>query len=207
MQEQQIIACAITFLCAFSVTYFNIYSSQKFHNYFFLLNNNGTLILFCLLYGAIGICLLYILKDNVITITGDNTKLGNYLYPIAVGVSTKGISDLNLFNIKTDGFAFPVGIKTITQPLDKFFEEKFDGVCFKKSKAFLQPYNNKYSSADLKSFKDKTITDLKTNHPDTKKTDAFSASGQFMSTTNSGEVMVLVLREFGPIVFKSVFPL
>jgi hypothetical protein len=203
----------LVFLAAFLVTYSRLYTSDKFHNYFFLLQTNGVLLLNCLAYGFVGILLLHLLKGNVIKISDDNTTISHYLYPIGIGIATKGIADINFFNIKTDGFSFPVGLKTITQPLDKFFEEKLDGISFKKSKVFLAPYmvknsdelQNKYAG-DVTAFKKDVVHSLKQNHPDVKKTGAFETSQDFAQVTSADDLLVLVLREFGPAVFASVFP-
>src|SRR5882762_5645454 len=98
----------LAFIAAFLVTYARVYTSDKFHNYFFLLHRNGVLLLNCFVYGMVGVLLLQLLKSHVITISDDNTTIGHYLYPIGIGIATKGISDINFFNIKTDGFSFPV---------------------------------------------------------------------------------------------------
>jgi hypothetical protein len=47
---------------------------------------------------------------------------------------------------------------------------------------------------------------LKQNHPDKKKTGAFETSQDFAQIASSDDLLVLVLREFGPAVFKSIFP-
>ena len=103
--------------------------------------------------------------------------------------------------------------KTITQPLDKFFEEKLDGISFKKSKVFLSPYLAKYRkilankyAANIGLFKKEVTNSLKQNHPDKKKAGAFETSQDFAQIASSDDLLVLVLREFGPAVFTSIFP-
>lgn len=205
--------CLLAFLSACLITYYRLYTSEKFHNFFFLINWEPLVLIEVIIYGIIGVILLCILKDKVITITHDKTTIGNYLYPLLVGSMTKGISDINLFNIKTDGFSFPVGLRTVTQPLDKFFEEKLDGVCFPKTKTYLDPYREKYEQefnikylGNIGSFKGHVIDQLELYHPDKKKVKTFEQSRDFRKATSPAEILVLVLGGFGRRVFEAVFP-
>jgi hypothetical protein len=123
-------------ISACAVTYYRLYTSEKFHNFYFLVSGNPMVVLQAVINSIIAILLLLFLKDKVVTITKDATTIGNYIYPLVIGAMAKGVSDIKLFDIKTDGFSFPLGLRTITQPLDKYFEEKLDGICFPKTKEF-----------------------------------------------------------------------
>jgi hypothetical protein len=204
----------LAFLSASLITYYRLYTSEKFHNFFFLIGWEPLVLIEVMIYGIIGVILLCILKDKVIAITNDKTTIGNYLYPLLVGAMTKGISDINLFNVKTDGFSFPVGLRTVTQPIDKFFEEKLDGICFPKTMAYQHPYRSKYEQefsikyqSNVNVFKAHVIHQLELYHPDKKKVKTFEQNRDFRKATNPAEILVLVLGEFGRRVFEAVFPL
>lgn len=212
--EEYITSYFATFISAFIISYFRIYSSDKFHNYFFLIIIDWFLVLNCIIYGCISIALLYLLKDNVVSIPVNNTQLSHYLYPAGIGIITKGVADVNFFNVKADGFSIPIGLKTFTQPLDKFFEEKFDGACFEKSKVYMEAYLVRYRHElltnycnDIGRFKAAIILKLNSFHPDKKKTGAFESSLNFIKAISVDETLVLVLREFGPTIFNSIFSL
>ena len=81
--EEYITSYFAAFISACIISYFRIYSSDKFHNYFFLLIVDWFLVLNCIVYGCISIALLYLLKDNVVSIPVNNTQLSHYLYPVA----------------------------------------------------------------------------------------------------------------------------
>ena len=212
--EEYVTSYFAAFISACIISYFRVYSSDKFHNYFFLLIVDWFLVLNCIVYGCLSIALLYLLKDNVVSIPVNNTHLSHYLYPVAIGIITKGVADVNFFNVKTDGFSIPIGLKTFTQPLDKFFEEKFDGVCFEKSKVYMEAYLVRYRHElltnygnDILRFKAAIILKLNSFHPDKKKTGEFESSLNFTKSVSVDETLVLVLREFGPTIFNSIFPL
>jgi hypothetical protein len=106
----------------------------------------------------------------------------------------------------------PIGLKTITQPIDKFFEEKLDGVSFQRLKKYIQPYYIKAQADltgtyanDLNSFETFVIGELKkySNSPD--KVAAFTASDAIEKAKTSDDVIWSVLREFGKTIFESVF--
>jgi hypothetical protein len=212
--EEYLTSYIAAFFSACIISYFRVYSSDKFHNYFFLITIDWFLVLNCIIYGCISVGLLYLLKDNVVSIPVNNTQLGHYLYPIGIGIITKGVADINFFNVKADGFSIPIGLKTFTHPLDKFFEEKFDGVCFEKSKVYMESYLVKYRHElltnycnDIGRFKTDIILKLNSFHPDKKKTGGFETSLDFTKASSVEETLVLVLREFGPTIFNSIFPL
>ena len=97
---------------------------------------------------------------------------------------------------------------------DKFFEEKFDGVCFEKSKVYMDAYLVRYRHEllvnycnEICRFKAAVILKLNSFHPDKKKTTEFESSLNFAKAISVDETLVLVLREFGPTIFNSIFPL
>ncbi len=114
------ILSVITFITAAAIAYYNVYISGKFHTLFFLMYARWPVILYSLIYGGIGVA--FLLKDDVLHITNDNTNIKEqYLKAFGTGVSVKAIADLIFFNVRSGGSSFPIGVKTFTQPLDQFF--------------------------------------------------------------------------------------
>ena len=108
----------------------------------------------------------------------------------------------------------PIGLRTITKPIDDFFDEKLDSASFKKSKAFLAPYVVKYNTifittyqSDLQKFKSGITADLTNYHPNRKKTAEFVVSNTYSQAANPEEIIILVLQEFGPGVLRNTLPL
>ena len=211
---ESIIPYALTFLSASIITYYRVYTNDNFHNYFFLIYKKWVVIFCCLIYGLVGLLLWLILKNNVIAITGDNTNISKFLLPIGIGVAAKGVSDINFFNVKTDGFSIPIGLKLITQPLDKFFEDSFMGVTFVEKKAYLTPIISKYTkifaetyNSDIAKFKQYVLQQLKDFYTNTSKIEGFEQGNEFKQNTATPEDLLnIVLSGFGKTIFESIFP-
>jgi hypothetical protein len=199
---------------ACAVTYYRLYTSDKFHSFYFLISRHWLVALQAGINALVALILLLCLKDKVITVTKDATTIGDYLYPLMVGALAKGISDINLFNVKTDGFTFPFGLRSITQPVDKFFEEKLDGICFPKTQKYMARFNGKYSEefagkyhGNMVAFKEYVTSQLDLYYRNKPKVAAFKQSREFKAAKTVDELLVQVLQEFGPTVFQGVFPL
>lgn len=206
---QTAIYLLITFFTAVIVAYVNLANSDKFRNFFFLIKATAPVLFYSACYGIIGILLYLLLKDNVISIPDTNINLpAGYMYAIAVGVATKGIAELNFFNIRSGATTIPVGIKTITQPLDRLFEQRIDAISFVRYCDYLKPYQVKYKAAvtNIDAFKKDCITQLNQYHPDKKKVAAFAASEDFSRASGTDELLALVLKEFGQTIFEKIFP-
>lgn len=198
----------IVFLSASGVAYYSVYTNEKFHTLFFLLYRSKAVLFYSICYGIIGVILFLLLKDDVLNITENKTAIGgDYLKAFATGISTKAITDINFFHVRGGTSQFPFGIKTFTQPLDKFFERKFNDVGFEQSDVFLNPFYNKYKGkvADINTFKNKIVTELKRFYPDQKQAGAFITSDNFVKAAETDEILLLVLYEFGETVFKRIF--
>lgn len=206
-------AFLIAFFSSMLIAYYRIFSSDKFHSYFFLICFNWILLVYCILYGAIAIGLYAILPSDAVKISGSLSNLSPWLYPVGIGVLTKGVSDLNLFNVRTEGTSIPVGLKTITQPIDKFFEEQLDAVSFKGLKKYIDPYYVKSRSDlgtvrfgnDLAKFKNFVLEELRKYFNSEDRIGRFENSDAFGKVKTSDDVLYLVLREFGKTIFESVF--
>lgn len=198
---------AIAFLTAFTVAYYSVYTDNRFHSLFFLIWRNNNVILYSLIYGLIGAVLFLILKESVLNIEGNETTFNTeYLYAIAVGSSTRAVADLNLFNIRGAGMQIPFGVKILSQPLDQFFEKRFNAVSFKKARAFLTPYQKKYAGrvGDIDGFKNEIAKALQ-QYPDRNFSGGFISSDSFTKATDCDELLTLVLSQFGESVFNQIF--
>lgn len=202
------ILSVITFITAAAIAYYNVYISSKFHTLFFLMYARWQLILYSLIYGSLGVVLLFLLKDDVLHISNDSTRIKEqYLKAFATGISVKAIADLNLFNVRSGGSSFPIGIKTFTKPLDQFFERKFNDIGFERSEKYLKPFYDKYAGqvTDINVFKEKIVSRLRRFYPDQDQVGAFIISDAFDKAKAPDEVMRLVLNEFGYKVFERIF--
>lgn len=205
---QTAILLLIVFLAAFCVACYSVYTNEKFHTLFFLIYKSKAVVLYSVCYGIIGVVIFLLLKDDVLKITDNQTTLDtSYLKALGTGISTKAISEINLFNVRGGTAQFPFGIRTFTQPLDQFFERKFNDVGFVRSDEFLQPYYDKYKGKvkTITTLKDAIVTELKRFYPDQKEVGAFITSDNFVKAQESDEVLLLVLYEFGENVFKRIF--
>lgn len=206
---QTAIYLLITFFAATIVAYIGLANSDKFRNFFFLIKTASPVIFYSICYGIIGVLLHLLLKKGVISMPDININLpAGYIYAIAVGFATKGIADLNFFNIRSGTTTIPVGIKTITQPLDQLFEQQIDAVSFVRYCDYLKPFQDKYKATvtNIDAFKKDSINQLNQYHPDKKKVAAFAAGEDFSRATNTDEILALVLKEFGQTIFEKIFP-
>ncbi len=196
----------LTFATAFAVSYYRVYISEKFQTLFFLLYNDKYIVLYCTCYGLIGVGLFSILKDSALDFLGNNTRIDRvYIKAVSIGLATKAISDINLFDLKVGGTQIPLGVKTLTLPIDKFFEQQFNSSGYVKARAFLTPYYTKFQAKnlDIKQFKQEVSTSLKRFYPDQKQVGYFSTSDNYINSIAADEVLLLVLTEFGVKVFRN----
>lgn len=198
----------LALLPAFAVAYYSVYSNDRFHTLFFLIYKSKPVLIYSFCYGLIGLFLYLLLKENVYAVTANNTLVGaDYLKALGTGASVRAFSDINFFNIRGGGSVLPVGVKTFTQPLDKFFERKFNDAGYERSMQFLQPFYDKYKGkvSKMDVFKGKIVTLLKRFYLDQKQVGAFVTSDSFVKAAESDEVLALVLNEFGEAIFKRIF--
>ncbi len=186
----------VTFLTAFIFTYINIFNSKKFGNYFFLIWVAFPVLVYCVIYGFIGVFLFIILKEGVITIDTNNTlAYGPYLTAFATGLMTKGVADIKFFDIRHQGEPFPIGLRTITQFLDDRFDREFDSIGFQRFLKFITPFQQKYEHTNLALFK-QLIIDKLASHPSREKVAAFTTS-VIQPAGSTKEILDGILREFG----------
>jgi hypothetical protein len=192
---QTVSLCTIAFFAASTVTYVNIYNSDKLHNYFFLIYKCPHLLIYCFIYGLAGLGLFLLLKNSVFKIDNNQTQIASqYLAALGVGISTKGVADINLFNIKYSGQTTPIGFKTISRQADLIFDNQIEPLCFERQMKFMKPFREKYRNTDLAQFKLKIVEAL-SSYPDKDKVAAFTA--ELNKAVSTKEVLDSILQEFG----------
>lgn len=199
---------------AFFVCYYRIYVNARFHGHFFLIWKKAALLLYCIFYAVIAVALCFLLKDDVMQLARNNLVLHDkYVLSFGIGMIVKGIADVNLFNIKYEGTIYPFGLRTITQPLDRFFEEKFDACLYIGRKIYLKPYEQCYETilrrefgGDLVSFRDNRMQEIRNYHTDKEKVLAFESSEGYDKVKTVKDLLGVVLKEFGRTIFEDTFP-
>jgi hypothetical protein len=191
------------FITAFIVTYYNIYNSDKLHNYFFLIYRHYLLLLYCLVYGGIGIGLFLLTKkSNVFDLDSSHINIpAVYLTALGVGISTKGVADITLFSIKYSGQSTPFGLKTISRQIDGLFDNFIEPVCFERMTDFIGSYQDKYAATDLSKLKLR-IVDCLAAYPNREKVAAFAE--ELNKAATSKEVLESLLREFGKATLRTI---
>jgi hypothetical protein len=166
--------CLIAFFAAFGVTYVSVFNSKKFSNLFFLIYGSPVVIIYCIIYGLIGVVLFLTLKENTLIIKQHNTNLTSpYFSSFLVGVATKGLTELKFFDIRHADESFPIGLKTIFHFIDTRFDEVCDSICFDRFHVFISQYRGRYKDVNLDLFK-KQIVDILSSHPSSEKVENFS---------------------------------
>jgi hypothetical protein len=187
------------FVGAFA-TYWNVYTSERFHNYFFLIYKKFSVVAYSMLYGGIGIALFYMLKDNLLAVTESNVKLSvDATKAILSGLAAKGFADINFFNVRSKGDNVPIGLRSISKEVDKIFDNIFDSQSYKGMSDFMAKYYCDYKNADVQQFKVDLSNEL-FSHPNREKVTDFLAS---LSNSNMRD-LDSILRTFGKKTFQNI---
>ena len=188
--------CLVTFFSACVFTYFNVSNSKKLSNYFFLIYSSAIIIIYCIVYGLIGVFLFLLLKESAFVISENSTNLaGSYLTAFLIGFATKGVTDIKFVEIKHGSEPFPIGLKTFSYAIDSHFDKELNSICFDRFLDFIAPYKKKYENTNLTLFK-KQVHKILLSHPVPEKVDEFSAS-VMAKATSTKEILEKILKEFG----------
>jgi hypothetical protein len=96
-------------------------------NTHFLIRNRMLKAYYLAFYGIIGVAFYWLLIFTGVSVTLQNKSVDNpYIQAVIVGFISKGISDLSLFKMPFGDNAQPIGIKTITEPIQKSILIKID---------------------------------------------------------------------------------
>lgn len=188
--------CLVTFFTACIVTYINVFTSEKFNNLFFLIYNSEIIILYCIIYGFIGITLLLILEESAFTIIDSNTNLsGSYFSAFLIGLATKVITEIKFFDLKYGNETVPIGLKTVSSFIDTQFDKTLNAICLERFLDFISSYRIKYENTNLTLFK-VHIVEILSFHPSKDKINEFS-NFVMADATSTNEILERILIEFG----------
>lgn len=96
-------------------------------NTHFLIKNRMLKCYYLAFYGVIGVAFYWLLIFTGASVTLQDKIVENpYIQAVIVGFISKGISDLSLFKMPFGDNAQPIGIKTITEPIQKSILIKID---------------------------------------------------------------------------------
>lgn len=188
--------CLVVFFTACLFTYATVFNNEKFSNFFFLIYGSAVVIIYCLIYGLIGVVLFFLLKGNAFAIEENNTNLtGPYVSAFFIGFATKGISEIKFLDVRHAGESFPIGLKTISHFIDKWFDEECDAICLDRFYAFITPYRIKYKDVNLDLFK-KRIEEVLSLHPSHEKVGIFSKE-VIANATKPTVILHEIIKVFG----------
>ena len=192
----------IAFLSAAIVAYNSIYSSERFHNYFFLLYRHWSVLVYVTIYGLLGSLMYVMLEPNALTFEGNNLAISPQpLIAITTGIATKGIANIILFKIRTGGESVPIGLHTFTRAIDNFFENIFDTICYDRMAGFCDQEVQRFKPLAVRKLKIQIVQELAA-HPAKEKVAAFVQS--ISNAATKKEILNNLLCIFGKATYRRI---
>jgi hypothetical protein len=110
------------------------------------------------MYGIAGVVLMLIMLFFVdVQVLATDTPFSNiYIQAVLVGLTVKGLLEINFFSFRVGSQSVPAGLKTLTQIFDPYFSKQLDLEEYNYSKEYVDQRAAKYQELDKiqKSIKD-----------------------------------------------------
>lgn len=199
-----IIPAIISFLVGASVAFLELITS-KYPRTFFLLKKSTSLYAYTLIYGLLSFLVMLLVKSlihaKIISLEGIGIS-NEWIQALAVGITTKAILHIRLFNITFGRQSFPIGVETFVYLFEPWLLRSIDLDEFNAIRSYLEVAQKKYS--DLADVKNR----IKDNIPHTLAGVERKAFLTDLTEKDSAlEAMELYLQTFGKKSFERVFPL
>jgi hypothetical protein len=199
-----IIPPVISFVVGASVALLELITS-KYPRTFFLLKKSSALYAYTLIYGFLSFLVMLLVKSlihaKIISLEGIGIS-NEWIQALVVGVTTKAILHIRLFNVTFGRQSFPVGVETFVYMFEPWLLRTLDLDEFNAVRSFIATAQNKYN--DLTDVKNK----IKNNIP---RSLTGIEKAAFITDLNEKatvlESMELYLQSFGRKSFERVFPL
>ncbi|MDZ7264219.1 MAG: hypothetical protein ONB16_06510 [candidate division KSB1 bacterium] len=199
-----ILPAIISFVVGAAVSLLELITS-KYPRTFFLLKKSTALYAYTLIYGILSFLVMLIVKSlihaKIISLEGIGIS-NEWIQALVVGVTTKAILHIRLFNITFGRQSFPIGIETFVYLFEPWLLRTIDLDEFNGIRSYIAVYQKKYS--DLTDIKNR----IKDNIPQTLTGVERKAFITDLTEKDSAmEAMELYLQTFGKRSFERVFPL
>ncbi|MCX6674024.1 MAG: hypothetical protein NTY37_09630 [Methanothrix sp.] len=111
----------------------------------FLIRLKLITVVYSLFYGALGVIFYgIVVYTGIDMLIGDKIVKEPYLQAVLVGIFSKGISDWNFYTLPIGDNAKPLGIKTITEPIESTLLKKIDEEEYNSLKEYVTPVRDCY---------------------------------------------------------------
>jgi len=200
-----VIAVLLAAVIAFTVQFCELYFTKYPNTIELFIGKTWKIFGYSLMYGIAGaimmLLVLFYLDGSVVT--GENTPVNNvFLQACVVGITVKGLLEINCFSFKNGTTESPIGLKTLTQLFEPYFIGQLEMEEYNYTKEYVDQRISKYP--DLVVIKQM----IKNNsHVDSNKKDftTFLIDLDEIGTTPS-EALLFYLERFGRKNFDRVFP-
>jgi hypothetical protein len=149
MQQEVIFAYILAFLVAAFIAFLQLETTTYPHTNF-LIRTKSITIIYSLFYGALG-ALFYgiVVFTGIDMLIGDKIVKEPYLQAVLVGIFSKGISNWNVYTLPIGDDAKPLGIKTITEPIESTILKKIDEEAYNSLKEYVVPVRDCYCNTQM----------------------------------------------------------
>lgn len=136
----------VAFAVAFLVTILELITT-KYPRTGFLLRRCTKLYLFAAIYGtvatAVMVCLGYFVHSGSIVLEGPALSR-SWVQALAIGLSTKALLHIRIFNVAVGGRDFPIGVETLVQLFEPWLLREIELDHFNRMRYFLAPIVRTY---------------------------------------------------------------
>ena len=180
-------------------------TTSKYPRTFFLLKKSLALHAYTVIYGLLSFILMLVLESliraKVIGMEGFGIS-NRWIQALIIGVSTKALLHIRLFNVSFGSQSFPVGVETFVFLFEPWLLRTIELDEFNAVREFIAKAEKRYTNLT------EVKTDIEDNIPPTLSNPEKAA---FLTDLNEKdtvlEVMELYLQSFGKRSFERVFPL
>jgi hypothetical protein len=140
--------------------------TSKFPRTGFLLRRSLKLYLYALIYGVLAAtvmaCLSHLVAKGTISLEGSGLSQ-TWIQALAIGLSTKALLHIRIFNVAVGGRDFPIGVETLVQLFEPWLLREIELDHFNRKRLFLAPLVTAYT--DLSSVRKRIRGDVPTSLP------------------------------------------
>lgn len=200
-----VIAVLIAGIIAFAIQFCELYFTKYPNTIGLFIGKTQKIYWFSLMYGVAGalLMLLVLYFFDATVLMGDNPINNIYIQAFIVGLTVKGLLEINFISIKVGTQEAPAGLKTLTQLFEPYFTSQIALEEYNYTKEYVDQRISKYTDLiEIKSkIQDNAHVGIKGQEFDT-----FLIDLNKIGTTPS-EALRFYLERFGRNNFDRVFPL
>jgi len=142
-----VVASAFACIIAGTISLLEIVTS-RYRTTYFLLWRQWPLYAYVAMYGVFGGILMLIAAQlvfkNVVSSPQGVPVESPWVQAVLVGISTRALMNITLFNVASGAGTVPIGISTITHLIEPFLLSELDIRVWNDVRSFLEPHASKY---------------------------------------------------------------